>query len=101
MRAVMAGLPVALPHDIYARTQLMLMREFVDQIKPRAKIDRNGWDGFPLFLQVLTVEPSRLAARIEDRERHVAGLHAHVVHWKNIGGGLERRPLALDVKAAA
>jgi hypothetical protein len=79
----------------------MLMRELVDQIKPRAKIDRNGWDDFPFVLQVIAVEPSGLAARIEDRERHVGGLHAHVVHGKNIGGGLERRPLALDVKAAA
>ena len=79
----------------------MLMCELVDQIKAGAKIDRKGRDDFPFVLQVIAVKPSRLAARIEYREGHVGGLHAHVVHRKNIGSGLERRPLALDVKTAA
>src|SRR5438874_10374777 len=79
----------------------MLMSELVDQIKARAEIYCKGRVEFPFVLQVIAVEPSCLAARIEDREGHVGGLYAHVVHRKNIGTGLKRRALSDDVEPAA
>src|SRR4029077_10150684 len=55
----------------------------------------------PLVLQIIAVKPSGLAARIKDRKRLVAGLHAGFVDRQDVGRGAERRALALHQKAAA
>ena len=77
------------------------MGKLVHQVEARAKIERHRRNDLPFVLQVIAVEPSGLAARIEDRERLIAGLHAHLVDRQDARIGVECRALSLDVKAAA
>src|SRR5205823_4884038 len=67
----------------------------------RAEIESNGRDDLPFVLQIVAVEPTGLAAGIEDREWFVAGLSAVLVDGQDIRLGAEGRALALDQEAAA